>query len=182
MSTSPSFVQFITPSFAPSFAPSFTSSIPSSIPPSIPPSFTSSIPPSFTSSMPQSIPPTIATIPSNPNPNPQENQCNCPITTSLPSPLPKCNYNNISYNTGSLTDCSCPSDNQLRITNNIYASFDQKRSGNGTFNVRTNMCQMNNTKYLINDINNVYKETICVDNQYNSTTGGSVRKYWCSNV
>ena len=193
VSTPPSIPPSIPPSMPPSIPPTMSVSIPPSIPPSMsvstPPSMSPSMfpsippyrpyippsmPPSMSSSSTRYIPPTV--IPSNP----PEDKCNCPNAT--PSvPITTCDYTNISYNTGSMIDCLCPSDNQLKITNNLYASFNRKKSGNGTYNVRTNMCEINNTKYIITDENNVYKETICVDNQYNSKTGGSVRKYWCSN-
>jgi hypothetical protein len=86
--------------------------------------------------------------------------------------MPKCNFINISYESGSLTDCMCPNENQ---TKNM---LNTKNTGFGTYDSTTQSCGLNQTQknFLTTNGDN---QVVCLDSNYN-VTGGNVTKYWCS--
>jgi hypothetical protein len=149
--------------------PSVQTSIPLSVPPSVQTSISLSVPPSFS----QNMTPSLA--------NNQNNICDCSPKYNPPSIILKCDSTNISYESGNLNQCTCPSNTRVfKLTENNEINFNISRFGNGTYNRLTKMCSLNNTKIMITDKNG-QSETICVDDVYSNITGGSVKKHWCSN-
>jgi len=85
---------------------------------------------------------------------------------------PKCDFINISYENGSLTDCMCPNDKQ---TVNM---LNTKNMGFGTYDPNTKSCGLNQIKKLFLTSTGE-NETVCLDSNWN-VTGGNVNKFWCS--
>lgn len=177
---------------APSIPPSMTQSmLQSFVPPSMtqsilqsfePPSMSQSVQPSLSQSAPSSTPRSVPMSLVPPSlPINQNNTCDCLPKNIPPAVILNCESTNISYDSGNLNQCACPSTTRVfKLTANNEIKFNKSRSGNGTYNRITNMCSLNNTKVMITDKNG-QNETICIDDVYSNITGGSVKKYWCSN-
>jgi hypothetical protein len=181
---------FEPPSMSQSVQPSLSQSAPSSIPRSVPMSLAQSaqsatsasfVPPSYSQLL--NMTPSISMTTRNMTPSlpiNQNNICDCLPKNIPPAVILNCESTNISYDSGNLNQCSCPSTRVFKLTANNEIKFNKSRSGNGTYNRITNMCSLNNTKVMITDKNG-QNETICIDDVYSNITGGSVKKYWCSN-